>query len=752
MSTGIEAVPDSGRPGRPGSPRDVAVASALLGLAGELAAVTYAAYLPVAGRSALGVAMAVDTPCAFTIPSELDVDDVRLPTARAFQNGGLIAVQAAEMRKLTRQVPTHFLHNPFPMAVASVALVAGGRTFGCLSVHWSRTEAPDEPIAAEELRHLRRIAEELAGELAVLADAGLPMEAPPIPLFVPPGPTGPSANAAVPPSDRPGRSLTGTTFLYQLKRLSTELAAAVHVRDVLTAAQDQVMAPFGAGALMLCRVQDERLRVVGASGFPREEVGRVDGLPLARSTPETDAVTRVEVRLQRPDDPPAGPGTPRPALDPDARPRAYVPLIANGRAIGCCVLEFPAQWRRFPADEDIALVALMLGQIGQALERIRAHELEHAFARTMQQSLLPPSLPLRPETVVTSRYLPGTAGAAVGGDWYDIVPLPDGGIGLAIGDVEGHSAEAAGVMGHLRSAVLAYASEGHEPATVLERIDGLLRVLGASRYATCCCLWLDPATGVAKTATAGHPPPLISPAPGEFTALDVPVGPPLGLGDGHRYEQRETVLTPGSVIALYTDGLLETRALGPDAALGRLAEGVAGGNRENMDMLADGLISDRRRHKTLDDDLALLLMRYDGVQPGEQQDVARLSIQRYDLQAVASTRHYLREVLRRWRSEALLDDLQLMLSEVVTNALIHAQSDVDIRMRRHAGGVRVEVQDSSPQPPVPTVIVADEAMNAEAESGRGLLIVDALATSWGSSPAGRGKTTWIEMTLPEHGR
>ncbi|MEV7982138.1 ATP-binding protein [Streptomyces sp. NPDC086519] len=126
-----------------------------------------------------------------------------------------------------------------------------------------------------------------------------------------------------------------------------------------------------------------------------------------------------------------------------------------------------------------------------------------------------------------------------------------------------------------------------------------------------------------------------------------------------------------------------------------------------------------------------------------------MSIQRYDLQAVASTRHYLREVLKRWRSEVLLDDLQLMLSEVVTNALTHAHSDVDIRMCRHAGVIRVEVQDSSPQPPVPTVIVANEAMNAEAESGRGLLIVDALAASWGSSPAGRGKNTWFEMSLPE---
>jgi anti-sigma regulatory factor (Ser/Thr protein kinase) len=109
-------------------------------------------------------------------------------------------------------------------------------------------------------------------------------------------------------------------------------------------------------------------------------------------------------------------------------------------------------------------------------------------------------------------------------------------------------------------------------------------------------------------------------------------------------------------------------------------------------------------------------------------------------------RRLLGDLLRRWGAEALLDEIQIVASEVVTNALVHAQSDVDIRLRRHPDRIRVEVQDSSAQPPVPAVIVTDDAVNAEAESGRGLLIVDALAEAWGSSPAGRGKTTWFEMT------
>ncbi|MGI5461113.1 GAF domain-containing SpoIIE family protein phosphatase [Streptomyces sp. CA-249302] len=570
MSTEIEASPTPGGPERPQSPRDVALASALLELKDRLAATTYAAYLPVHGRPALRGAVAVDTPCGFTVPSELSLEDMRQPTARAYRTGELIVAEADEVRELIRQVPELFLHSPFPMAVASVPLVEAGRTFGCLSVRWSRTQTRGTPVAPDDLRLLQTVAEKLAGQLHHLAEAGLSMEAPTVPIFIAPAPMPLPDAGSTPAADQLGRGVTGTTFLYQLRRLSTQLAGAVQIRDVLTAAQDQVMAPFGASALMLCLVQEGRLRVVGSSGFSRDEVGHVEGTPLSRSTPETDTVTLVEARLHQSGDASARTSEPRANDNQGNQPRAYMPLIANGRSIGCCILEFPAPWHCSPADEEIALTALMLGQIGQALERVYAQEVEHAFARTMQESLLPPSLPLTPETVVTSRYLPATEGAAVGGDWYDAIPLPDDRIGLVIGDVEGHSPQAAGVMGHLRSAVLAYATEGHEPATILERTDRLLRILGTSRFATCCCLWLDPATGVAKVATAGHPLPLVSPAPGELTALDVPVGPPLGLGDDHHYEQQEITLGPGTITALFTDGLLDTRALGPDDALTRL--------------------------------------------------------------------------------------------------------------------------------------------------------------------------------------
>ncbi|MEV0186245.1 SpoIIE family protein phosphatase [Streptomyces sp. NPDC050625] len=739
----------AGRPSAARSPRDAVLASALLELKQRLDGMTYAAYFPSADHTALGVAMALDTPCSFTLPTEMKLADLRQPTVRAYRTGEMVVAHSDEHRSLIRQIPALFLHAPFPMVVASVPLSAGGRTFGCLNVRWSRSRTTDKSLDPSDVQTVQRIARKLAEQLLELAEAGHSIDAPPIPKFIRPTITHTIDQA--PPSQDEDTVVSGTTFLFQLKRLSTRLAGAVEVRDVLATAQTYVMEPLGAEALMLCRIREERLSVVGSVRFSRDEVDRVEGMPLAHSTPETESITRVEAGLHELAEGPDGTGVGRATPHSDQGRKAYIPLIASGRPIGCCVMKFPPSGYHLPADEEIALAALMLGQIGQTLERVYAHEVERVVARSIQQDLLPRILPLRPEAAVTSRYVPTTEGASVGGDWYDAIPLPDGGIGLVIGDVEGHNVQAATMMGHLRSAVLAYATEGHEPAAVLERIDALLQLLGAARYATCCCLWFDPVTGVAKVATAGHPLPLISPAPGQLKEVAVPVGPPLGLGRTHRYEQRTFTLLTGCVTALFTDGLLDTRTLDPDEAVARIAAMLAGGDRQNLDMIADQLLNDRLTGATLDDDVALLLMRYDGRRSDEEQDVARLSVQRQDLKAVASVRHELEGLLARWKLEPLLDDMQIVLSEAVTNGLVHAQSDVDIRLRRHGRGIRVEVQDNSPQPPVPRVIVSDDAMNAEAESGRGLLIVDALAAAWGSTPAGWGKTIWMELEMPQTG-
>lgn len=203
------------------------------------------------------------------------------------------------------------------------------------------------------------------------------------------------------------------------------------------------------------------------------------------------------------------------------------------------------------------------------------------------------------------------------------------------------------------------------------------------------------------------------------------------------------------MIALYTDGLLDARQVGADAAAERLSRRLAEGRTQNLEVVADQLIGDSPPQALREDDAALLLLRYEGARELPHRRIARTFVQRHDLQRVGHLRHVLRDLLRDWDLDVLAGDLELLASEVVTNALIHAHSEVDVRFREYPDRLRVEVRDSDPHPPVPVVFVGpDEPGDQEAESGRGPLIVDALASAWGSSPAGRGKTTWFELGIP----
>lgn len=278
------------------SSRDTALAKTLLDLRQRLSGITYAAYLPMADVPALGVAMAVDTPCSFTLPTEMSLLDLRQPTVRAYQTSKVVVSYPKDRQNLVQRVPQFFLHAPFPMAVVSAPIISGDTNFGCLNVRWSRTWTPDEPVDAHDVDIVRRAAESVANELLTLANAGIPMNAPTTPKFIPPIATRSRGETAEVGSGLTG-GVSGTTFLYQLKRLSTELAGAVELGDVLIAAQRYVMEPLGAEALMLCRLREERLRVVGSVGYNRDEVEKVEGTPLSRSTPETDTVNRAEAGL-----------------------------------------------------------------------------------------------------------------------------------------------------------------------------------------------------------------------------------------------------------------------------------------------------------------------------------------------------------------------------------------------------------------------------------------------------------------------
>ncbi|MGW3626553.1 ATP-binding SpoIIE family protein phosphatase [Streptomyces sp. NPDC000880] len=738
------------------SPRNAAMAAALRRVQNRLLPSTATVYLLTAGGDALGAAMTMDTPLSFTITPGMAADDPLYTTAVAYHTGELVVMDPEDIRTLNQDDPATILYVPFPMRVAAVPLRTERHRLGAVTLRW----APARDIPAEGLEYLSAAADELAVELEKWAERGTSMLAPAIPVFISgahgtaplrPGTTE-SAGTPLDSARRgSGDALSGSsTFLYQLQRLSTQLTAAGRTRDVVAATLDQVVRPLGGNAVMLCLAEGGRLTVVGSAGFSKEDLRSVEGALLTRSTPETDATVNIKpMCFETVEDLHAA----YPDLDryDGGRARAFLPLIADGRAVGCCVLA--SDQPRTLRYEEMAVLMIMLGQVGQSLARARSYDLQYALTRSTQQGLLPRSLPHLAEIVTTARYLPATAGADVGGDWYDVIRLPGGGIGLVIGDVEGHNLEAVSVMGQLRSGVRAYATEGHDPASVLTRSNRLLVGFDTDLFATCCCMWLELDTGVACIASAGHQPPAITDVEGRMIDPRLTVGPPLGVDAGMAYGQSYSVLPPGAIAALFTDGLLNARRLGTDGGTDWLLDRLAEGRGEDLEVLADRLVGGRDPRAHRDDDIALLLTRYEGAPEGTPGRVARMSIQRHDLQQVRQLRHFLGDVMRGWRIEGIQDDLELLASEVVTNALIHAHSEVDVRLREYPDRIRVEVRDSDPHPPVPAaVLTMDEGSNQESESGRGLLIVEAVASLWGSSPAGRGKTTWFELAIPAAGR
>jgi serine phosphatase RsbU (regulator of sigma subunit) len=226
----------------------------------------------------------------------------------------------------------------------------------------------------------------------------------------------------------------------------------------------------------------------------------------------------------------------------------------------------------------------------------------------LQRNLLPRALPHTPRAELAARYLPSHGELTVGGDFYDVIPLRGGRLGLVIGDVAGHGVQAAAVVGQLRAGLRAYVLEGHGPAAVIGRLGRLLEDLEPEVIATCCYLVADPASGSVRWSSAGHPPALaLSPA-GRVWWLDGGQAPPLGVSGGGPVEEAAAVLEPESLLLLYTDGLVERRGESLDAGLGRLERALPsrrGGLTTYCDLLLAELVADH----PMDDDIAMLVMR-----------------------------------------------------------------------------------------------------------------------------------------------
>ncbi|MDK9501289.1 MULTISPECIES: SpoIIE family protein phosphatase [Streptomyces] len=422
---------------------------------------------------------------------------------------------------------------------------------------------------------------------------------------------------------------------------------------------------------------------------------------------------------------------------------AYLPLIAQARPIGAIGLLYQDK-DGFTQDERNLLVALG-SSIAQSLQRAMLLEQEHDLAEGLQQAMLPRRIPDVPGARIAVRYRSARMGRDIGGDWYDVIPLPGGRVGAVIGDVQGHDTHAAAVMGQLRIVLRAYAAEGHSPATVMARASVFLYELDTDRFATCTYVEADLSTGVLQLVRAGHIDPLLRTRDGECRRLPVEGGMPLGLSaEFGRLEYPVTTveLDPGETLVLCTDGLVELPGADLDDGVSLLTSVVKGGPAD-LQRLADRLcevVDDRGG----DDDMALLLLRRQGedTRPGGgrlQQHVAP-----GDPEALVAARHMIGAAVRSWGARERADEIELVADELIVNALMHTDGPAIVTLRVLAGPerrLRVEVEDRSSA--LPRRREAGEA----GVSGRGLMLVDRLADVWGVESRGSGKCVWCEFVM-----
>lgn len=419
------------------------------------------------------------------------------------------------------------------------------------------------------------------------------------------GPGTPVAEGGPPVSLSPPPAAPRLGALYRVLQLGSALTAAVTAHEVCDVVAEQLLPAFGGQKLAISVVEERHLHLLAQRGCSEDVLARFEGVPLHARLPVTDALTSgaplfVESREELSG---AYPGIPAA----DSSSWVFLPLIASNRPVGACMLGFD-DIHRFPAEERGVLTALA-GLIAQALERARLYDAEYALARGLQNALLPHRLPELPDLHVTGRYLPGTGGMDIGGDWYDVIPVGDE-VALIVGDVEGHNVAAAATMGQLRSAMRAFVTAGHRPGDVVASTNRLHLDLDPTLLASCCYARFHPRSGAVRLVRAGHCPPLLRLPDGHAEVLNVPGGPLLGVEATPDYPETELQLVPGSVLALYTDGLVERRDSDIASGVDRLVASLARMGGDRLEDLADELLRDARRSPDRADDIALLLTEY----------------------------------------------------------------------------------------------------------------------------------------------
>lgn len=530
--------------------------------------------------------------------------------------------------------------------------------------------------------------------------------------------------------------------LVLLRRLTAALADVLTPDDVVRATFDHVLdvdgvvrggisTSEGAGRELAFVASDDDsvtsttvrwCRIDGQADIPVAEAVRTGTTVLLASTEE------LALRFPHLHDRQVGLGT---------RRMAALPLMDDVRAVGALLLSF-GEPGEFDADEQ-AFLGAVAAVVAQAMKRALAFQAQRTTSELLQRSLLPEALPDLEGLALGAYYEPGGSGVEVGGDWYDVVPLDDGRVAVALGDVMGKGVPAAVVMGQVRAALRAYALIEPDPAVVLQRLDTLVASLGVpEQIVTVAYAVVSESRESLDIAVAGHPAPLLARPGREPHAVVVPAAPALGLRTGS-WETTTVAVPPGSLLLFFSDGLVETRSLQMDEGVEELAQRLADTERrrrhprELCPRLADAM----RRHDSDDDVAMLAVLSTVGMQ---------LLTATAELPADSSASPLARQALAGWLhtwnvDEDVAETAALCLSELVTNAVIHSGTAPKVTAQLDDERLLVAVQDRGnrgtarrTEDHVPTDI-----------SGRGLMLVEALASAWSAEHSADGTTVWFEL-------